>query len=323
VSAYADELTARLRGSANTWREAWTLNDDQLAALVRQDQIDILVDLAMHTNGGRPYVFARKPAPVQLSYLAYAGSTGLGTMDYRLTDAHLESSPPAEATDRPLRLPTYWCYEMPGNLPPVAALPAAKNGFVTFGCLNNFAKVNHLALDLWAKLLATPLPNLGPSHFLLFCPEGPHRDRVIAALTKHGIPKQNLHFFTRGPFLNYFNAYNQIDVALDTFPYCGGTTSCDALSMGVPVVTLAGDKPVARAGASILSAANLGHLMAQSPEEYVRIATELASNVAALGELRQSLREKLRGSPLTDAPAFTRHLENAYREAWQNYCSGR
>jgi predicted O-linked N-acetylglucosamine transferase (SPINDLY family) len=315
----ADRFTGLLRGHARQWRNTLGLADERMAQLIREDQIDVLVDLTMHMARNRLLLFARKPAPVQVSYLAYCSTTGLETMDYRLTDPHLD--PPgmndAYYSEKSVRLPeTYWCYPLHEQSPDVSPPPAPSAGEVTFGCLNNFCKVSAETLDLWIKLLrATPKSNL-----ILQAGEGSHRQRVRDLLERQGIDPRRAKFVGWVPLSEYFKRYEQIDVGLDPFPCNGGTTTCDALWMGVPVVTLAGRTAVGRGGVSILANVNLPELIAQTPEQYVQIATDLAGDLPRLAELRRTLRGRMQGSALMDAPRFARNIEGAYRQMWRNWC---
>ena len=315
-----DTITDRCRAQADVWRDVLGSSDEQVAQTIRQDQVDILVDLTMHMADNRLLVFARKPAPVQVTYLAYCGTTGLETMDYRLTDPYLD--PPGQ--DQPIyreqsvRLPeTYWCYRPPIETPPVGALPALEAGQVSFGSLNNFCKVSPPALAAWSQLLQA-VPG---SRLLLHAHAGSHRDRVRAFLAEQGISAERLAFVDFLPAAEYFGVYRRIDVALDTFPYGGGTTTCDALWMGVPVVSLAGQTAVGRGGVSILSNVGVPELVAHDCEEYVRIAVELAGDLSRLSALRATLRERMQASPLMNAPRFARHVEAAYRKMWQRWCA--
>ena len=296
-----DATTGRLRAGADVWRDVLGLSDDQVAQMIRQDQIDVLVDLTMHMGDNRLLVFARKPAPVQVTYLAYCGTTGLDTMDYRLTDPYLD--PPGQGEpfyrEQSVCLPeTYWCYRPPAETPPVNALPALDAGQVTFGSLNNFCKVTDPVLAAWSRLLqAVP-----ESKLLLHARAGSHRDRVRACFAEQGVATQRLAFVDSLPTAEYFHVYQRIDVALDPFPYGGGTTTCDALWMGVPVVSLAGQTAVGRGGVSLLSNVGLPELVAQDGEQYVQIAAELANDLPRLGQLRATLRDRMQHSPLMDAP---------------------
>ena len=252
--ARADTMTQRLRHGADHWRMTAGFFEEQLAAQIRADEIDILVDLALHTAANRLPVFARKPAPVQVTYLAYPGTSGLSAMDYRLTDPFLD--PPGAGdeayTETSVRLPSYWCYQAPEAAPPVAAPPALSADHITFGCLNNFAKVNDDVLRAWGRLMrAIPL-----SRLLLHTREGSHRAHIYSVMSEAGIAADRVSLLGHVPAPAYYSQYEQMDIALDTFPYAGGTTTCDALWMGVPVVTLVGQTAVGRGGLSILS--NIG-----------------------------------------------------------------
>jgi predicted O-linked N-acetylglucosamine transferase (SPINDLY family) len=319
-----DHLTPRFRALADTWRETRALDDEQAAELIRADGIDVLVDLGMHMAHARPLIFARKPAPVQVAWFAYPGTTGLGTMDYRLSDPYLDP-PGSEAgkyAEQTVRLPhTFWCIDPAGagDEPVGAEPPAAANGFVTFGCLNNFAKVNDGVLSLWSRVLAA-LPG---ARLLMLAPEGRARVRVLDRLGAGGVADADTRVefvpFARGR-RRYLRQYHRIDIALDTIPYNGHTTSMDAMWMGVPVVTLVGQTIVGRAGWSQLNNLGLIELAAHDEAGFVRIATELAGDLARLGELRRSLRDRMRASPLVDAARFARDMEAAYRDMWRGWC---
>ena len=317
----ADRVTAAFRSSADGWRDIAGQTDRQAADLIRADRIDLLVDLALHTAKSRLPVLAHKPAPVQATYLAYPGKSGLDTVDFRLTDIHLDplddSSP--RGCERPIRLPeTYWCYEPADpSLPEVNALPTLAAGRVTFGCLNNFCKVTPAALAAWCRLLAA-VPG---SRLLLHVRSGSHRSLVRDFFAGHSIAAARLEFADFAPEAQYFQQYQAIDLGLDPFPFPGGTTTCDALWMGVPVITLAGPTPVTRGGLSLLSNVGLPELAAYSVDDYVEKAAALARDLPRLAALRAGLRERMQRSPLLDAPRFTRNLEAAYRTLWQSWCA--
>ena len=317
----ADPMTQRLRPFTVGWRDIVGLADEQVDALIREDKIDILVDLTMHMSDNRLLVFARKPAPVQVTYLAYCSTTGLETIDYRLSDPYLDPVDGKQSiySEKTIHLPeTYWCYQ-PFNAPPdVAPMPAAPTGSVTFGSLNNFSKISEPGLRTWAAILRA----LPKSQLLIHAHEGSHRERVRTQMENEGVASPQLQFVGFTPTAQYFSQYNRIDIALDTFPYGGGTTSCDALWMGVPVVSLIGQTAVGRGGLSILSNLGLPELVANSEEEYVRIAIELAADLPRLGRLRSTLRQQMAASPLMDAPRFTRNVEAAYLMMWRNWCEG-
>jgi predicted O-linked N-acetylglucosamine transferase (SPINDLY family) len=310
-----DALTEQLRSHADHWRSTVGLSDEQLAAQIRADRIDVLVDLTMHMADNRMLVFARKSAPVQITWLAYTGTTGLAAMDCRLSDPHLD--PPGGDsfyTERTIRLPQcFWCYEPHETAPEVNALPAVTNGFVTFGCFNNFCKVAEPALRLWAELLR----GLPHSRLLLHSLEGEHREKVRTLFTSAGVSADRLEFVGFQPMDAFFRLHDRIDVALDPFPYGGGTTTCDALWMGVPVVTLAGRTAVGRAGVSLLSNVGLPHLIARTPEEYIAVVHGLTSDLPRLAELRSTLRGRVAASPLMDAGRFAADMLVAYQLAWR------
>jgi predicted O-linked N-acetylglucosamine transferase (SPINDLY family) len=315
-----DGVTARLRGYADVWREISGQTDDQVSELVRNDQIDILVDLTMHMAGNRLLVFGRKPAPVQVCWLAYPATTGLSAIDYRLTDPHLD--PPGLDdrcyTEESIRLPdSFWCYQPPAAEPGVNPLPALEQGHVTFGCLNNFCKLNPSVVKLWAQVLAA----VDHSRLMILAPQGAHRQIYLDLLAQEGVERHRVTFVGGRPRPQYLELYHHIDLGLDTFPYNGHTTSMDSFWMGAPVVTMAGQTVVGRAGVSLLRNLGLPELIAESPEQFVRIAAELANDLPRLAALRATLRERMQNSPLMDAPRFAHHVEAAYRRMWQRWCA--
>ncbi len=316
-----DAITDRMRGLADVWRSIVGLTDQQVAGLVRQDQIDILVELTMHSAGNRLLVFARKPAPVQIAWLGINGTTGLSTIDCRLTDPFLD--PPgcndSVYSEETVRLPeTHWCYDPLTDEPPVNALPAGDNGFFTFGCLNNFMKVNDGVLSLWARVLDS-VPN---SRLLLLAPRGEGRENAIASLQRLGAAHDRVTFVDHRPRPEYLRLYHDIDLGLDTFPYNGHTTGLDGLWMGVPSVTLVGKTVVGREGYSQLCNVGLQELAAETADQYVQIAVNLAGDLPRLQRLRSSLRQRMLNSPLMDAVRFVRHMERVYRQKWQGWCQG-
>jgi len=314
-----DRITAQLRSCADVWRSIAGLSDEQVARLVRQDGIDILVDLTMHMARNRLLVFARKPAPVQVCWLAYQGTTGLSAIDYRLTDPCID--PPGlddhHYAEESVRLPdAFWCYDPLASEPAVGALPALGKGYITFGCLNNFCKINASVLRLWARVLKA----VDRSRLMLLAAEGSHRRRALDLLEREGIANERVTFCARRARPQYLELYHRIDIGLDTFPYTGQTTSLDSFWLGVPVITIVGQTAVARAGQSLLSSLGLPELIAHTPEQFVGIAVQLSNDLPRLSELRATLRERLRNSPLMDAPRFARNVEAAYREMWRRWC---
>jgi protein O-GlcNAc transferase len=314
-----DDFTDRLRACADRWVDIAGRSDERAVNQVREDQIDVLIDLAGHTSGNRLQMFARKPAPVQISYLGYPGSTGVAEIDYRLTDALAD---PVGGSERLLRLPVCnWCFNEPEDAPPVGPLPAESNGFVRFGSFNNFAKASPLVMDLWARIL-----NGVEGSRLMIKSRGLGepgvRDRIRRSFGDRGISSDRLEI--RGhesSVASHLGAYNRMDIALDSFPYHGTTTTCEALWMGVPVVSLAGQTHVSRVGASLLNSVGLPEFIAQTTKQYVEIAIELAKDLPRLAELRRTLRPRIRVSPLMDASRLARDIENAYRKMWRNWCA--
>jgi predicted O-linked N-acetylglucosamine transferase (SPINDLY family) len=316
-----DEHTKRLTAYADTWRSLRDADDKTAAEVIRRDRIDILVDLTMHMAYGRPLLFARRPAPVQVCWLAYPGTTGLSAIDYRLSDPHLD--PPGADTsiysERTVRLPdAFWCYDPLAEGPPVGPLPALTSGHVTFGCFNNFLKVNADVIALWSRVLHA----VERSRLTLMVPPGEARERTLLAFAAAGIDASRLDLVDRRRRDEYLAAHGSIDIGLDTFPYNGHTTSLDALWMGVPVVTLVGETVVGRAG--LCQAMNLGlpELVATTADEYIGIAAGLAADLGRLAALRVGLRARLEASPLMDGPRFAKAVEAAYRAVWREWCSG-
>jgi predicted O-linked N-acetylglucosamine transferase (SPINDLY family) len=311
-----DPVTGLVRNHVDHWREVAGLGDAQLADAIRADGIDVLVDLAAHSGRNRLLAFARKPAPVQVTYLAYCSTTGVDAIDYRITDRFLD--PPSELahyTEASIHLPNcYWCY----SAPPLGRTPTQRQpGPPTFGCLNNFAKVSDVTLALWMRLL-TRVPE---ARLLLYARTEAHRDRVRRAMRESGIEESRAAFVGRQSVAVYLQTYREIDVALDPYPYGGGTTSCDALWMGVPVVSLLGSTAVSRAGSTLLSHVGLERLVARSEDQYVELAAELLRDEGQLAQLRGDLRDRLESSPVMDARQFARDFEAALRAAWRSWCA--
>jgi len=314
-----DSLTGEIRGCADVWREAVGMSDVELADQVRRDRIDILVELSNHSAGNWLVMMTHKPAPVQASWLGYPGSTGVEAIDYRVSDPQID---PTDAdfpfySERTIRLPdVYWCYGVPGPTPPPAVRPALGGGAIRFGCLNNFVKVSRAAQDLWAEILR----QLPGSRLIVHSHPGSHLETVRGRFAERGISADRIEFVHHQPWEQYVQTHSGIDIALDPFPWSGGITTCNALWMGVPAVTLFGRTAVGRGSASILSSIGARELIARSPEEYVRIAVDLSRNPLRLGELSASLRARMQASPLMDAARFARSVEKAHRQMWQAWC---
>ena len=281
----------------------------------------------MHMARNRLPIFARKPAPVQVTFAGYPGGTGLSAIDYRLTDPFLD--PPGTDSDyveQTIRLrDTFWCYD-PRVMqigatpdPDVNPLPTLQAGHITFGCLNNFCKVNDQTLAQWSAVLKA-VPR---SRLLLLGREGSLRQRTLDRLATEGIDPSRVEFVSNRPRPQYLEYYHRIDIGLDALPYNGHTTSLDSFWMGVPVVTCVGKTVVGRAGLSQLTNLGLTELAGSNTRQFVEIAQRLAADVPRLGELRAGLRERMRRSPLMDVPRFTRSIESAYRDIWRRWCAGR
>ncbi|MEO8676462.1 MAG: tetratricopeptide repeat protein [Casimicrobiaceae bacterium] len=306
-----DEVTTRIQSLAEHFLPVAGMPDRALAERIRQDGIDVLVDLNGHTAGNRLPLFFLRPAPVQATWLGYLGATGVPTIDWRITDARFDPGDDALRSGReaPWRLPrTMWCYAPYAEAPAVAPLPSAASGVVTFGCLNNTGKVSPSVLDAWMDILRS-VPD--SRMLLMTSPEAGRIDLLHRKFAAAGIAPARVDLVARSPLADYLGRYARIDIALDTWPYAGGTTTCDALWMGVPVVSLAADRPFGRSGASILGAIGHDELVASSSEEYVAVACALAADRDRLLGLRVGLREQMASSPLTDASGFARDFEAA------------
>jgi len=304
-------------------REILHVPDERVADWIRQDQIDILVDLSGHTSGERLRVFARKPAPVQVTALGYPGTTGLTAMDWRLTDEWTD--PPGKHdrfyAEKLYRLsPSAWCYDPPTDAPAVAERPG--DAPIVFGSFNNHAKISATTLDLWAAILRE-----NPSSRLLMKSGGLMEPLVVREtrriFERLGIDPERLDL--RGNTDKrqaHLQMYSEVDIALDTYPYNGTTTICEALWMGVPVVSLVGSDHLSRVGLSLLSNVGLGELAVASQEKYIRAALDLAGDRSGLAKLRSTLRQRMRASPLMDATGYARRVERAYRTMWHAWCDG-
>ncbi len=312
-----DRETERHKAAPVIWHDVVRRTDAELAEQIRRDRIDVLVDLGMHMAHNRLVMFAQKPAPVQVTWLAYPGGTGLDAMDYRITDGYMDppEKPATYYREESIRLADCWCcYDSLCDIPPAAK---RDSGPVRFGSLNNPCKNNEPLVRLWGRVMET-----SPGSTILILASGEwHRNKLRGMFQRAGISPQRVEFVDRVSRLDFLRLHDSIDVCLDTLPYNGITTTCDALWMGVPVVTLPRKTASGRAGLSILTTLGLTELIAGSEDEFVRIAGELARDRSRLGELRSMLREKMRQSPLMDAASFARKMEAAYRDAWRRWCT--
>lgn len=317
-----DAVTERIEKAAEHWRDITFVSDEEAFRQITADGIDILVELSGHTAGNRLHLLARKPAPVQVSYLGYPATTGLASINYRIVDAITD--PPGEDdavhTEALVRLPGSFLTYLPGQDPPaVMPPPAAARGYITFGSFNNPIKINAEVVAAWVRILqAVPGSRLLLKGFAFDSDAAVDRFREMFAA--QGIGAERIELIAWHPEVkSHLELYGQIDIALDPFPYNGTTTTCEALWMGVPVLTLAGDRHSARVGASLLATVGLSEFVSSSSDDYVACAVRLAADPARLAALRASLRERTRSSPLLDAEGFTRKLEAAYDTMWQGW----
>ena len=322
--ARPDDWTARIRERADAWRSTVGMDDPAVAAKIREDGIDILVDLAGHTDKNRLLVFAERPAPVQVSWLGYPNTTGLTAMDYRLTDAIADPAAAADAlySETLVRLAGgFLCYGPAVDAPEVGACPVRRSGEVTFGSFNVLAKVTPETVAVWAEIL----DHVPGSRLLMknrSLADEKTRTRYLRMFTTHGIAAGRIELCSWiASSAGHLGAYGRVDIGLDPFPYNGTTTTCEALWMGVPVITLSGDRHSGRVGASILTRVGLADLVTGSTAAYVEKAVALANDLDRLSTLRGELRGRLERSPLCDAPGFTRDIEAAYREMWCRACA--
>ena len=317
-----DSITDRFKGLSDFWRNIVGMSDEQVADKIRDDQIDILVDLAGHTANNHMLVFAKKPAPVQVTYLGYPNTTGLPTMDYRITDEWADPIGQTEHlhTEELIRLPkSFLCYKPPENAPEVLSLPALNKDNATFGSFNNRSKITPEVVEDWSTILKS----VSDSRLILKAKafnDDETRQILLEMFIKNGVNPQRIRLIGYLPFEQHLQLYNSIDIGLDTFPYNGTTTTCEAMWMGVPVITLAGDFHASRVGVSILSNVGLSDLIAESTEDYIKKAVTLANNLDRLHDLRIKLRPLMIRSALMDEKGFTRSLEEAYRQMWRRWC---
>ena len=316
-----DKFTERIKRKLDHYRNVSGVDDKTIANMVETDQIDILVDLAGHTASNNLPVFAYKPAPIQVTYLGYPDTTGMQQIDYRLTDK-LADPPQSQQfyTEELVFLPDgFLCYRTPGFGSAVAPLPAGRSGYITFGSFNNGGKISLFLIALWAQILNAN----GNSRLLLKFNGGGDqevKDRYLRGFEQFGIGRERVIIMGQRAPVDHLKLYGLVDIALDTYPYNGATTTCEALWMGVPVVSLAGRCHVSRVGLSILSRVGLESFVASTPSEYLAKATALAAKPDALAKIRASMRKRIADSTLCDAKRFTHNVEGAYRKMWHRWC---
>ena len=308
-SKTSDNVTNHLRSIADGWRDIFALTDNDIAKIIRADEIDILFDLSGHTAGNRLPVATYRPASVQISGIGYMNSTGLDAIDYFLSDVYCAGNL-EYFTEKVIKMPhSHICYEPPSNIEPAPAPPCIKNNFVTFGSFNQFRKMTDSMLTTWKKILdAVPNSRLILKHKIFNIDDG--KNFVCERLKSLGFDLSRVEM--RGFSKNHLAEYADIDIALDTFPYTGGVTTCEALYMGVPVISLYGDRHGTRFGLSILSNVGLGELAVDSYDEYIKRAAALAGDWELLTILRKNLRTMMEKSPLMDAESYVRDIETAF-----------
>lgn len=317
----ADAVTERIASLVDHFHDARALSDDELAALIRRHEIDILVDLCGHGPGGRILALARRPAPVQVNYLDYSSTTGMSSVDYRLTTEYCDPSGVADQyySEKLYRLKhTFWTYN-PSTRLPITELPMKSAGEVTFGSFNLYYRITGEVLDLWMRLLqAVPRSRL----LILGVPAGSTQAALLERLDRAAIARERVTVHGVVPYARYNELMGEVDIALAPFPYNGATTVMDCLWNGLPVVAKAGAETfTTRLGCSVLAASGLSELIGADDDEYIRIAAGLAADAARLAELRRSLRQRLERSPMRDFAGFTRDLESAYRAMWKRWCA--
>ncbi len=317
-----DSVTERIKSKTDHWRSIVNMPDKDVAKLIQKDNIDILVDLAGHTAGNRLPIFTYRPAPIQITWLGYPNTTGLQTMDYRLTDNIADPIGDTDSlyTEKLIRLDTgFLCYQPPDSAPPTANAPCLNVGHITFGSFNVMAKINSEVISVWSEILC----NLPESRLLLKnngLGDDRNKERILNLFAEHGIDKERIDLYGRLPKQkDHLDLYRKIDISLDTFPYNGTTTSCEALWMGIPVITLRGNQHASRVGASILAHMDCNEWIASTTASYIETAVKLAGDRQGLAELRISQRNRMMKSTLLDAKTFATTIENVYRMIWEEY----
>jgi protein O-GlcNAc transferase len=320
----SDKWTGRLMAMTSNWREVYDCTDEELASRIKQDHIDILIDAGGHFTHNRLHVFTLRAAPVQAAYPLYPATTGLAEMDYLFTDEWTDPAGLTEHhyTEQLCRLPSgYLAYLPPRNAPPVSPLPATQNGYVTFGLFQRPAKTNDRVWDAVAQVLLRVPQSRLLIHYVTRDFDDPNsrmRQRIVQALTSRGVSEERLEFKGALALREHLAGIRQADIALDTFPYNGQTTTCECLWMGVPVIALTGNTHVSRVGHGILHRVGLGDWVANTLEEYAAIAAR--ARVEALADLRAGMRDRLAASSLMDGRRVTREIEDAYRWMWRTWC---
>ena len=317
---FIDKITNNIMTTCDHWRSIFGITDSEIFKIIRKDKIDILVDLSGHTGKNNLLVFAQKPAPIQVTWLGYPNTTGLSSIDYRFTD--IIADPVGEADDlhseKLLRLPNgFLCFQANEKVLSKSNPPQTHHDYITFGSFNNLSKITSEVIDVWSKIL-----NLIPkSHLILKCRKLKHNKDYYYELFKNkGIDKDRIQLYEHLPSTSdHLELYNSVDIGLDPFPYNGATTTCEALWMGVPVITLLGDRHVGRVGASILTNVGLKDFIARDIDSYINLAVKMSANTKKLKEIRMTLRRQMQESLLCDARSFAGNVETSYKDMWHNY----
>lgn len=324
ADAKTNKFKERVLNKGGLWRDIYGIDEKKVAKMVREDKVDILVELTGHTANNKLGALSCRPAPVQVTWIGYPNTSGLPSIDYRISDSFADPATTSQKQVEELVLlpECFLCYAPSSEAGPVCSTPAFSNGFITFGSFNNLAKITPKVLKVWAKILCA-VPN---SRLIVkckpFCCDS-IRQRFLSILEKQGVEPLRVDLL---PLIllnhDHMQAYSLMDISLDTFPYAGTTTTCESLYMGVPCITLAGSVHAHNVGVSLLNNVGLAHLVAKTEDEYVGMAVKLASDVGALSDLRMSLREVMLKSSLCNGPKFTKQLETLYRRMWHRYCQG-
>ena len=321
-SLNSDSTTDEIKAYSDYWRNIAKLDDHDIYKIIRNDKIDILVDLSGHTAGNRLGVFAMRPAPIQISYIGYPSTTGLNNIDYHITDCITDSDESSQYySEELIRINgCFLCYTPPSDAPDTSVSPAIKNNYITFGSFNNLAKINSDVVELWSKILHS----VADSRLIIKNPSLTDKetaDYYYGLFNALEISSDRIDLIGHTETVyDHLDKYNLIDIALDTSPYNGTTTTCEALYMGVPVITLQGDAHISRVTSSLLSNSGLFDLITSSKDDYVSKAINLASDTTYLNELRQGLRDKFSNSAVCNTTQHRNHIEHIYKDIWEKWC---
>jgi predicted O-linked N-acetylglucosamine transferase (SPINDLY family) len=306
--------------TCDNWRSIYDIEESKVSNLIRNDKIDILVDLSGHTANNRLLTFAQKPAPIQVTWLGYPNTTGLSAIDYRFTDKIADPINDSDKfySEKLLRLPNgFQCFQGDEKVIIKSEFLGNCRDYITFGSFNNLSKITPQVINAWSKIL-----HLVPkSHLILKCSKIKYnKDYFLKLFKDEGLTTDRIELFEQTPSnKDHLELYNSIDIGLDPFPYNGATTTCEALWMGVPVITLFGDRHVGRVGASILTNVGLKDFIAEDIDSYIKLAIKVSTNISYLRDIKKTLRERMQKAPLCDAHSFANDIENTYKNIWLDY----